>query len=130
MTLSSGLADIGTMVSMARVLADIPLETMQFVVYPNALSGNRVYPIEDAAEELMRRIRLDLPIELGEDSLGVGSTQETPTPTPEPGEPLPTETPEPTETPGATPTPTPTDGLEGVVGQDASQESCVVPFGG
>jgi LCP family protein required for cell wall assembly len=131
MTLSSGLGDIGTMVSMARVLADIPLETMQFVVYPNALQGNRVYPIEDQAEELMRRIRLDLPITLGEDSLGVGSTQETPTPTPEPGEGLPTETPEPTETPGATPTPTPTptDGLEGVVGQDASQESCVVPFG-
>lgn len=141
MTLSSGLGDIGTMVSMARVLADIPLETMQFVVYPNYLSGTRVYPEEEAADELMRRIRLDLPIELGEDSLGVGSTEETPTPTPEPGEPgetpaagetpEATETPAPTETPGATaePTPTPTTGLEGVVGQDASQESCVVPYG-
>jgi LCP family protein required for cell wall assembly len=135
MTLSSGLGNVGTMVSMARVLADIPLETMQFVLYPNVLEGNRVYPDEPAADELMRRIRLDLPISLGEDSLGIGSTDETPTPSPEPGElgsetPIATETPEPTETPGATPTPTPTDDLEGVVGQDASQQSCVVPYGG
>ncbi|SFS07841.1 transcriptional attenuator, LytR family [Agrococcus baldri] len=134
MTLSSGLGNVGTMVSMARVLADIPLETMQFVLYPNFLEGNRVYPDEDAADELMRRIRFDLPISLGEDSLGIGSTDETPTPTPDPGElggqtPVATETPEPTETPGVTPTPTQTDGLEGVVGQDASQQSCVVPYG-
>ncbi|WP_405219500.1 LCP family protein [Agrococcus sp. Ld7] len=135
MTLSSGLANVGTMVSMARVLADIPLETMQFVLYPNVLEGNRVYPDEQAANELMRRIRLDLPIELGEDSLGIGSTSETPTPTPTPGAPgaetpAATEPPEPVETPGADPTPTPTGDLEGVVGQDAAQESCVVPFGG
>lgn len=135
MTLSSGLGNVGTMVSMARVLADIPLETMQFVLYPNVLEGNRVYPDEEAADELMRRIRLDLPIELGEDSLGVGSTNETPEPTAtgEPGAtetPEVTETPEPTETPGATETPTPSTGLEGVVGQDASQQSCVVPYGG
>lgn len=133
MTLSSGLANVGTMVSMARVLADIPLDTMQFVLYPNVLEGNRVYPDEPAADELMRRIRMDLPISLGEDSLGIGSTNETPTPTPgAPGSESPeaTETPLPTETPGAEPTPTPTDGLEGVVGQDASQESCVVPYGG
>lgn len=128
MTLSSGLGDVGTMVSMARVLADIPLETMQFVLYPNVPSGARVVPDEARATELMRRIRLDLPIELGEDSLGVGSTDETPAPT---GTPAPTETPGATETPSATetPTPTPTDELDGVVGQDASQESCVVPFG-
>lgn len=145
MTLSSGLGNVGTMVSMARVLADIPLETMQFVLYPNYLEGTRVYPDEEAADELMRRIRLDLPISLGEDSLGIGSTGETPEPTPEPGELLPeqpgvteepaaTETPGATEAPGATETPgatpTPTDGLAGVVGQDASQESCVVPYGG
>ncbi len=130
MTLSSGLGNVGTMVSMARVLADIPLETMQFVLYPNYLSGNRVYPLEEEAEELMRRIRLDLPIELGEDSLGVGSTDESPTATPGATEsPAATESPLPTETPGATPTPTATDGLEGVVGQDAAQQSCVVPYG-
>lgn len=126
MTLSSGLGDVGTMVSMARVLADIPLETMQFVLYPNVPSGARVVPDEERADELMRRIRLDLPIQLGEDSLGVGSTEETPAPT---DSAAPTETPVATETPGATPTPTPTDELDGVVGQDASQESCVVPYG-
>jgi LCP family protein required for cell wall assembly len=137
MTLSSGLGDVGTMVSMARVLADIPLETMQFVLYPNVPEGVRVVPDEERADELMRRIRLEQPIELGEDSLGVGSTDETPAPTDGPdatatAEPEVTETAAPTETlePGATPTPTPTDELEGVIGQDASQESCVVPFGG
>lgn len=135
MTLSSGLGDIGTMVSMARVLADIPLETMQFVLYPNVYQGARVVPDDERAEELMRRIRLDLPIELGEDSLGVGSTDQTPAPTTGPtasATPEPTETLAPTESadPGATPTPPPTDELEGVIGQDASQESCVVPFGG
>ena len=132
MTLSSGLGEIGTMVSMARVLADIPLETMQFVLYPNVPSGPRVVPDEERADELMRRVRLDLPIDLGEDSLGVGSTEETPAPTGSaaPTEaPVATETPTPTEAPGASETPVPTDELDGVVGQDASQESCVVPFG-
>jgi LCP family protein required for cell wall assembly len=139
MTLSSGLGDVGTMVSMARVLADIPLETMQFVLYPNVYQGARVVPDERRADELMRRIRLDLPIELSDDSLGVGSTEETPAPTTGPTAsatptptPTATATPAPTGTadPDATPTPTPTPELEGVVGQDASQESCVVPFGG
>lgn len=135
MTLSSGLANVGTMVSMARVLADIPLDTMQFVLYPNVLEGNRVYPDQQPADELMRRIRLDLPIELGEDSLGVGSTNETATPTPTPGAPdaetpATTEPPIPTDGAELTPTPTSPDDLEGVVGQDAAQESCVVPFGG
>lgn len=132
MTLSSGLGDVGTMVSMARVLADIPLETMQFVLYPNVYSGARVVPDPERADELMRRIRLELPIDLGEDSLGVGSTEETPAPTETaaPTEtPVATETATPTETPGATETPVPTDDLDGVVGQDASQESCVVPYG-
>lgn len=138
MTLSSGLGDVGTMVSMARVLADIPLETMQFVLYPNVYSGARVVPDPERADELMRRIRLELPIDLGEDSLGVGSTEETPAPTETaaPGDtaaptetPVATETATPTETPGATETPVPTDDLDGVVGQDASQESCVVPYG-
>ncbi len=132
MTLSSGLGEIGTMVSMARVLADIPLETMQFVLYPNVPSGPRVIPDSERADELMRRIRLDLPIDLGDDSLGVGSTEETPAPT---GSAAPTETPAvtetplPSQTPGATETPVPTDELDGVVGQDASQQSCVVPYG-
>ncbi len=132
MTLSSGLGEIGTMVSMARVLADIPLETMQFVLYPNVPSGPRVIPDSERADELMRRIRLDLPIDLGDDSLGVGSTEETPAPT---GSAAPTETPAvtetplPSQTPGATETPVPTDELNGVVGQDASQQSCVVPYG-
>ena len=138
MTLSSGLGDIGTMVSMARVLADIPLETMQFVLYPNVPEGARVVPDEERADELMRRIRLDLPIELGEDSLGAGLTDATPepttaptasaAPTPEPSA-TPTTGPPGTAGPGAPPTPTPTGELEGVVGQDASQESCVVPYG-
>ena len=110
-----------------------------FVLRPGTIDVSIGRPIPSTgrqADELMRRIRLDLPIELGEDSLGVGSTDETPTPTPEPGElgetPAASETPLPTEDPdvSASPTPTPTDALEGVVGQDASQESCVVPYGG
>ena len=55
---------------------------------------------------------------------GAPGSTETPGATETPGI---TETPGATETPGVTPTPT--DGLEGVVGQDASQESCVVPYG-
>lgn len=151
MQLSSGLAELGTMVSMARVLADIPLETMQFVMYPNVPQGNRVAPDEERADELMRRIRLDLPIELGEDSLGAGSTAETPAPVGPGATAGPTATPAPTGSPadptssepastdpGTTDAPsttgapaaTPTPSLDGIIGQDAAQESCVVPFGG
>ena len=44
-----------------------------------------------------------------------------------------TETPAPTDPaatdPAGTPAPTETPALDGVIGQDASQQSCVVPFG-
>lgn len=135
MTLSSGLGDIGTMVSMGRVLADIPLDTMQFVLYPNVPEGNRVAPDPVRAEALMELIRADRPIQLGADSLGVASTSETPGATETPGapgateEPAATETTDPVASGTAEPTPTESSALDGVVGQDAAQESCVVPFG-
>lgn len=82
MTLSTSLNDIGTMVAMARVLADIPLDTMQFIQYPTAARGDgRVVPIEGTADEVMELIAADQEVILEEDSTGSGSTTETPAPT-------------------------------------------------
>lgn len=82
MTLSSSLNDLGTMVSMARVLADIPLDTMQFIQYPTASRGDgRVVPVEGTADEVMALIAADEEVLLDEESTGEGSTTETPAPT-------------------------------------------------
>ncbi|WP_430591668.1 LCP family protein [Humidisolicoccus flavus] len=153
MVMSSSLSDIGTMVSMAQVFANIPLETMQFVQFPTLPAGPRVIPNEAAAAEMFELIQNNQPLNLGDNSTGTGSelieteapvdTEETPVDPAAPVDPVDPATPEgstpddgtvvdPTESsdvpdPSVAPTPPP---INGVSGQDASQESCIVPFGG
>jgi len=136
MSLSSSLASIDTMVSMALVLKDIPTERITFVQYPatTGLGGvyaNKAAPVEDLAEELFAKIRADEPILLAQDSTGNGARLDASSlPTPEPTTPSATTSPDPSAPPTVPPLPgdesVDDDVLEGVLGQTAAQQTCSV----
>lgn len=129
-TLSENFARLDTLVSIALVLKDIPLENITMVQYPSKTGGtgiylNKVEPIKAQADALFAAIRADLPIGLDEDSLtGAhgGSTLD-------PNAPPVTETPtpDPSESPTAEPDPGPQPVvIEGIKGQTAAQHTCSV----
>jgi LCP family protein required for cell wall assembly len=141
MKLSSSLARIDTMVSMAQALRTVPTENIVFVQYPGRTGGTGVYagkvqPIASAADALFARIRADERFTLEAGNTGIGSTENPnapttgPTPEPTPIEPIvpkngklvpevePTLEPIEPETPAVV--------LEGVQGQTAADYTCSV----
>ena len=77
MQLSESLANMNTMVSMALVMKDIPLESITFVQYPATTGVGGVYsgkaaPITDQAAALMEKLANDEPFTL-DAGTGVGS---------------------------------------------------------
>jgi LCP family protein required for cell wall assembly len=135
MTLSSSLP-LNTLVSMALVLRDIPLENITFVQYPGTTGGsgiyyNKVAPLQAEADALFARLQTDQPFALDETAgTGVGS-EVVPTDAPSPAA-TPTTSPEPGASaspsdPSATPSASPSAGvLAGVEGQTAAQYTCSV----
>jgi LCP family protein required for cell wall assembly len=128
MTLSENFKQLDTLVSIAMVLKDVPLEQITMVQYPSTTGGTGIYqgkvqPIESQAEALFEAIKADLPIALESDSLGVGSEED-------PNAPDPGATPTPTPTPSGEPTDAPVGPepvvIEGVLGQTAAQYTCSV----
>ncbi|MFC7431397.1 MULTISPECIES: LCP family protein [unclassified Agrococcus] len=146
MTMSSSLNDVGTMVSMARVLANIPLDTMQFIQYPSASNGTgRVVPTP-VADEVMALIASDQPVTLDPNATGQGAEATADPAVPDPAATTPPAdpaAPDPAATDPAPVDPAATDPaatdpaatappseapIEGVQGTDASQQTCVVPY--
>lgn len=135
MTLSSGLAQVNTMVSIAQTLRGMDLNNINFVRYPSTFGSSGVYagklqPIVSEADELMDRLANDIPFALGENSVGVGAEVVDPG-APEGEEQAgPEQSPPPTEAAddGGTPAPVETDStvIEGLVGQSAAQQTCSV----
>lgn len=135
-SLSSELANVNTMISMALTVKDLDLENIQLVQYPvgqSAYDPNRVVPEEETAEQLMAAIAEDAPFSSDPDARRVGVEDTSTTPPTDDGAEQPTQPTQPTQpsapatTPGAPTTPAPTDGvIQGLVGQSAAQESCVV----
>ena len=79
MTLSSSLADVSTMVSIALALKNIPLERVTFVQYPGNTGGDGIYagkvrPDTATGDEMMALIAADQPFVLAETTDGRGST--------------------------------------------------------
>ncbi|MDP3207784.1 MAG: LytR family transcriptional regulator, partial [Rhodoglobus sp.] len=119
MTLSSSLADVSTMVSIALALKDIPLERVTFVQYPGTTGGEGIYtgkvrPDRTRGDAMMALITADQPFALAEATDGRGSTLD-------PNAPVPT----------ANPTAVPVDNsglpvVEGVRGQTAADYSCSI----
>lgn len=118
--LSTSLANIDTMVSMALALKDIDLDRLLFVQYPGTTGDTnfpgKVMPLQDLADEMFAKLAADEPFSLPDT-----------TPT---HEPTPVETPP--ATPGATePAPEPTrEPLDGLTGQTAQDRSCAKAFTG
>lgn len=134
-SLSVSLANVTTMASMAITLADLDLDNVVFVQFPNVeypANKNKVMPDADLAEKLMDKIQADEPFGLAADSLGSSvtvapGTGEQPSDDPDPA---------PTEAPTGTAPPAQPGGdaavaagpevLEGLRGQTARQETCSV----
>jgi LCP family protein required for cell wall assembly len=129
-SLSSNLANLNTMVSMALTVKDLDLSKIQLVQYPVGAApndSNRVVPSKRTAAQLMEAIANDESFSSDPDARRVGVEDTTPQPPVDPNAPANPETP-PTEpgTPGATETPAGEGVISGLVGQSAAQESCVV----
>jgi LCP family protein required for cell wall assembly len=122
MTLSTPLADLGTLASMAKVFSDLPLENIAFVSYPHLPAGDRVIPDEQAAAALMERVVSGETVNISADHTGRGSELSAPSipPSADPAEPT---TPPDTETQP--------ENLPGNIdGQSAAQDTCVRPYSG
>jgi LCP family protein required for cell wall assembly len=110
MTLSNSLKNLNTMVSMAQVFKNLPLERVLFVQYPGVTGQPGVYagkvaPVTSLADALFAKIRADEPFALEADNTGLGSV-------PDPNQ------------PGGT-TSDPTVGvLAGIKGQSAADYTC------
>ena len=128
MQLSTSLANLNTMVSIAMALRDIPLEQISFLQYPNAYgsSGGQqgVLPLESAAEQLFDAIKADKKLSIT-GTTGVGSVADPNAPAPEETA-APADTPTPSADAGAT-TPPADDAVElpeTIEGQTASDRTC------
>lgn len=122
MTLSTQLADLGTLASMAKVFSELPLENIAFVSYPHLPAGDRVVPDEQAAAVLLERVRAGETVSIDADRTGRGSELSD-----EPGTPA---SPEPEESTGSPQEQQPeADPLpENIDGQNAAQDTCVRPY--
>ncbi|WP_309711849.1 LCP family protein [Pseudolysinimonas sp.] len=129
MTLSENFARLDTLVAIALVLKDIPLENIAMVQYPSRTGGTGIYlgkvqPITSTAKALFDAIKADVPIALDANAVGAngGSTLDPNAPTPT--------TPDPSAT--SDPSPTPEDPgpaaqlVPGLKGQTADQYTCSV----
>ena len=131
MTLSEGLGNVDTLVSIALALKDIPLEKVTFVQYPGSTSGSGVYagkvqPIESLANRLMEKIRADEPFRLEQAGDGRGAEVNPNAPdvaTPTPTGTTPTGTSSPTGTPSNSPEP---EVIENLRGQTAADYTCSI----
>ncbi|PSL38294.1 LytR family transcriptional attenuator [Labedella gwakjiensis] len=128
-SLSSNLANVNTMISMALTVRNLDLDNIQLVQYPvgeDPYDSNRVVPSTETAEQLMAAIKADASFSSDPDARRVG-VEDTSTDAPaDPSTPTTTAPADPT-TPGGTETPPVDDGvISGLVGQSAAQESCVV----
>jgi LCP family protein required for cell wall assembly len=140
MKLSSSLANINTMSSMALILKDVPLEKITFVQYPGVTGQGGIYagkvaPIKAQAEELFAKISSDVPFTTSGTGLGATLAEdEAPEPVaPAPDAPAPgpeTPTTDVPVDPSAPPAAPEVDVLKGVKGQTAADETCAKAYQG
>lgn len=121
MTLSSGLSNVNTMVSMAQVLKNLPLERVVFVQYPTAYGQGGIYtgkvaPVKSIADQLFAKILADEPFSVAKTGVGSKLNPNAPEPTAEPS----TDASPGSETPELPPAPV----IQGLTGQSAADNTC------
>jgi LCP family protein required for cell wall assembly len=126
MTLSTGLKNLNTMVSMAQVLKKLPLDRIMFVQYPSTTGGTGLYagkvqPITSVANALFAKIKADEPFSLETGKTGRGSVLDpnAPAPTTAPTSEATTSTDAGAADPGKD-----APVLQGVLGQSAADYTC------
>ncbi|MFE7195040.1 LCP family protein [Microbacterium oxydans] len=129
MTLSTPLADLGTLASMAKVFSDLPLENIAFVSYPHLPAGDRVVPDEQSAAALMERVISGETVSISSDHTGRGSELSAPA-TPPSADSEGAETTQPETTQPETTQPDANTLPSNVDGQSAAQDTCVRPNAG
>jgi len=128
MQLSTSLADLDTLVSVALTFKDIPLGDVTFLQYPGqVLANGRVQPDEAAAQQLVGLLASDADFTVGakattDESGSVPAEGTATTPPADPAAPADGTTP----TDGATPAPTPSSQVldESITGQTAAEATC------
>jgi LCP family protein required for cell wall assembly len=122
MSLSSGLANLDTMVSIGRAVAAIPLGQFVLVQYPTTLYGDGLVANESSANTLISAVKADKTLKLakkqqgatdGTGSVTEGGSTASPTPTS-------------SSTPSASSSSDVVDLPSTVVGQTVDQETCSV----
>ena len=134
MTLSSNLADVPTMVSIALALKDIPLERISFVQYPGSTGGTGIYagkvrPNLALGDAMMELVRADQPFVLSQAGDGSGSQEVEPPPVTTVKKPIDRTNPDPEPTATAAPVPVDNTGLpelSGIRGQTAADYTCSI----
>ncbi|MBX3093348.1 MAG: LCP family protein [Cryobacterium sp.] len=121
MTLSEGLSNVNTMVAMAQVLKNLPLERVMFVQYPGVTGQDGLYlgkvaPVKSVADQLFAKIRADEPFTVAAGNTGIGSTLN-------PNAPEPTVDPSPSASADA-PVLEPGQVIAGLKGQSAADHTC------
>ena len=133
MTLSENFARLDTLVSIALVLKNIPLENIVMVQYPSRTGGTGIYlgkvqPVTSTANALFAAIKADTPIGLDANAIGANGGSELNPNAPAPSTPAadPSATPDPAATPEETVAPVDTQVIPGLKGQTAAQYTCSV----
>ena len=148
-TLSENFTHLDTLVSVALVLKNIPLQNIVFVQYPGTTGGTGMYagkvqPITSVANALFAAIKADQPVGLDKNALSGahnGSTTDPNAPAPATATAPAAGTPAPTSSRAATPTATPTlpgesssappaTVIPSLKGQSAATYTCSQPFKG
>ena len=129
MTLSENFARLDTLVAIALVLKNIPLQNIAMVQYPSTTGGDGIYlgkvkPIASTAKALFDAIKADVPIALDANAIGANGGSELNPNAPAPTEPDPNATPDPSAAPeDAGPE---AQLIAGLKGQTADQYTCSV----
>lgn len=127
-TLSENFARLDTLVSVALVLKDIPLQNIAMVQYPSRTGGTGIYlgkvqPVVSTAKALFDAIKADVPIALDANAVGANGGSTLDPNAPASPEPDPSASPDPAATPEDIPT---GQVIAGVKGQTADQYTCSV----
>jgi LCP family protein required for cell wall assembly len=126
MSLSSGLANVDTMVSIGRAVAGIPLGQFVLVQYPTTLYGDGLVANDSSAKVLIDAVKADKTLKLAKKQTGATSGSGSVTTS--------TASPSATASPSSSPSASPTESSSSdtvdlpstVVGQTVDQQTCSV----
>jgi LCP family protein required for cell wall assembly len=126
MSLSSSLANVDTMVSIGRAVANIPLSQFLLVQYPTTLYGDGLVPNDASAKVLLDAVKADKTLKLAKKQVGATDGAGSVAASPSPSDSSSTSTSTPTSSPTGSPSGDTVDLPSSVVGQSVDQQTCSV----